>query len=385
MTKGIFEEFDGYDEVKASLVESRKQGVNYTRDKDMADQYIDRLHPRRLQLRLTDVISETPDAKTLRLVSTDGYLPPFLAGQYVALFVETGGIRTSRPYSISSPPNQIGYYDLTVRRVENGLVSNYLLDEVRVGDVLESSGPAGQFYHNPLFHDRAMVCLAGGSGVTPFMSMIREIAQCGLDRTVYLFYGNRSIHEAAFHDELTTLATRFPNIRYFPVVENPLEDRQCLTGYISADIVSGHIDGLNDKTFYMCGPQAMYDFCRPELEALGVPRRKIRQEMYGPPLAVWEDPAWPRGLDAGQTFTVRVRGGSEVKVKAGEPLLNALERAGMVIPSLCRSGECSLCRVKLESGRVFQPAGTLVRKSDRQFGYIHSCASFPLEDLEIQL
>jgi ferredoxin len=64
-------------------------------------------------------------------------------------------------------------------------------------------------------------------------------------------------------------------------------------------------------------------------------------------------------------------------------LLVALEKKGIVVPSLCRSGECSMCRVKILSGKVFQPAGALVRRSDRQFGYVHSCVSYPLEDLEV--
>jgi len=114
-----------------------------------------------MKLRVSEIIDETTSTKTLRLVSQDGYLPPFLAGQYIALFLDLSGIRTSRPYTISSPPNQTGFYEITIRRVEDGLVSNYLLDEVKKGDELESSGPAGNFYHNPLFHDRTMVCIRG--------------------------------------------------------------------------------------------------------------------------------------------------------------------------------------------------------------------------------
>ncbi|RPI93371.1 MAG: hypothetical protein EHM32_08080, partial [Spirochaetales bacterium] len=73
------------------------------------------------------------------------------------------------------------------------------------------------------------------------------------------------------------------------------------------------------------------------------------------------------------------------KAKAGEPVLTALERAGIVVPALCRCGECSMCRMKLLSGKVFQPRGVLLRKSDRDSGYIHSCAAYPLTDLEIML
>nr|NIR14370.1 hypothetical protein [Desulfobacterales bacterium] len=147
MKKKIFQEFDGYNEIIEEIEISRKYGVDYSAHKDSPDQYINRLHPPRLRLRVSEIIEETASTKTLRLVSEDHYLPPFLAGQYIALFLGIGNIRTSRPYSISSPPNQTGHYDITIRRVEGGLVSNYLLDEVEKGDVLESSGPAGHFYH----------------------------------------------------------------------------------------------------------------------------------------------------------------------------------------------------------------------------------------------
>jgi ferredoxin-NADP reductase/ferredoxin len=383
MKKGLFQEFDGYNDIVQEVQISRKYGATLGADGDSVDLQINRLHPARMQLRVSRIIDETPSTKTLRLVSEESYLAPFLAGQYVALFLEIGGIRTCRPYSISSPPNQTGYYDITVRRVEGGLVSNYLLDEVRAGDHLESSGPAGNFYHNPLFHDRNMVCLAGGSGITPFMSMIREAAECGLDRTLYLLYGNKTPDEAIFHDELHNLSSQFENITYVPVLENPPVEYESQSGLITADLIGETIGDLTDKTYYLCGPQGMYDFCLPELEKLGIAKRKIRKEVYGAPVNIWDHPGWPEEIKADQVFKLKVNGGLKTEARAGEPLILALEKAGLSIPSLCRSGECSLCRVKILSGKVFQPVGVPVRKSDRKYGYVHSCVSYPLGDLEI--
>lgn len=383
MTKNVIEEFDGYNDIIQDIEVCRKYGVEYTLDKDSVDQYINRLHPRRLRLRVTDIIEETPSTKTLRLVSEDQYLPPFQAGQYVALVLEIGGIRTSRPYSISSPPNLTGYYEITIRRVEGGLVSNYLLDEVKKGDILESSGPAGNFYHNPLFHSRTMVCLAGGSGITPFMSMIREVVECGLDRSIYLFYGNKALDDAIFHDILHSISERFENIHYVPVIEDPPDGYEGHSGLITGNLIAETLGDLADKTFYLCGPQEMYDFCIPELEKLGIPGKRIRKEVYGAPVNICDYPGWPQEVKAEDVFTVRVHGGGTLEAQAGEPLMVALEKRGTVVPSLCRSGECSMCRVKILSGKVFQPAGVPLRKSDRQFGYVHCCVSYPLEDLEV--
>ena len=383
MKKPVFEEFDGYNGIVEEIETSRKYGTDYAAYGDSVGKQINLLHPTRMKLRVSEIIDETSSTKTLRFVSQDGYLPPFLAGQYIALFLDLNGIRTSRPYSISSPPNQTGFYEITIRRVEDGLVSNYLLDEVKKGDELESSGPAGQFYHNPLFHDRTMICIAGGSGITPFRSMIREIVECGLERIVYLFYGSKNLNDAIFHDELRSLSDRFENINYLPVIEEPQEGYEGPTGFITGDLIREIIGEPAEKTFYLCGPQGMYDFCVPELERLGIPKRNIRKEVYGAPAHICDYPGWPEDIKADDVFAVKVNGGPTIEARAGEPLMLALEKKGVLIPSLCRSGECSKCRVKVLSGKVFQPAGVPVRKSDTQFGYVHSCVSYPLEDMEI--
>ena len=383
MSRGLHEQFDGYRAIVDAIEVSRRHGVDYTAEKDAADPYIRRLHPRSLSLAVAARREETPSAATLRLVSPDGPLPPFQAGQYLAVTVDVDGVRTSRPYSISSPPNQTGYYEITVQRMEDGLVSSFLLDRVKRGDRLTVSGPAGEFVHNPIFHARHMVMVAGGSGVTPFMSMVREILDCGLDREVHLFFGNRDLAGAIAHGEFSERAARFDSFHYIPVIENPPAGYDGRRGLITGELIRRTLGNLEEKTFYVCGPRAMYDFCLPELERLGIPRRRLRREMYGLPARVEDDPAWPGDVRLQDRFTVRIRKGAVLEAVAGEPLLTALERNGIRVPSLCRCGACSECRVRILSGRVFEPQGVQVRRSDRQFGYVHACAAYPLSDLEI--
>jgi ferredoxin-NADP reductase len=385
MRKGIWQEFDGYQDIADEIKVSQKLGGTVASAVASAQEYIHQLHPDRIELSVSDIIEETPSTKTLRLVSKNNYLPPFLAGQYIALFLEIGGIRTSRPYSISSQPNQTGFYDITVRRVENGLASNYLIDDVKRGDTLTGSGPAGNFYFNPLIHKKIMVCIAGGSGITPFMSMIREIIDCGLDRTVYLFYGNKTTDDIIFGSELERLARRFDHIHYIPVVEEPAGGYGGACGFINRDLMQEVLADIENKSFFICGPQGLYDFCLPQVEEMGVPKRKIKQEMYGAPPNVWGYPGWPAGIGRDAFFSVKVKDGPQIKVCATEPLLAALEKNHVGVPSLCRSGDCSMCRVKVLAGKVYQLPGVPVRKSDRQFGYVHSCVAYPLEDLEILL
>ena len=385
MRKGIWEAFDGYDDIARQIEASREPAKLQSFKAHHPEPYINRLHPALLTLRVVDIIQETPSAKTLRLVSEDGFLPPFQAGQYISLFLEVDRVRTSRPYSISSQPRQIGYYDITVRRLAGGRVSNYLLDHIRVGDRLQSSGPQGHFYYNPLFHHATLICIAGGSGITPFMSMLREIAECGLDRTVFLFYGNKNMQDVIFHAELLRISERFPRIHYIPVIEKAHGGYTGECGLIDAELIRKFIPDSRQCTCYLCGPQGMYDFCTPALESLGIQKRHIRRELYGPPLNIRNDPGWPAHVTEDRIFSVKIKNKGTIQAPATVPLLVSLENNGITPPSICRSGECSMCRVKVLTGSVFQPSGTPVRKSDSVYGYVHACVSYPLEDLEILL
>ncbi len=383
MKRDIAEQLEGYQEVLQLVRAAETLGEDFRSEKGVAAAYLARLHPQRLSLRVSRIFEETPSTKTFRMVSAEDVLPPFQAGQYVALHVQADGIRTNRPLSIASPPSQTAYYDLTVKRVPGGLVSNHLLDNVREGDALTASGPDGCFVYNPLIHGRRLVFIAGGSGITPFMSMIREVCDRGLDRHITLIYGNRSEDDIIYHEALCTLAARHPNLVYVPVIEQPQSDYAGERGFMNGDLIERVAGALPGAMLYLCGPQAMYDFCLGELEARGVPRRRIRREMFGPPARVSQSPGWPAAVGEDDRFKVTIIDGPTIAARAGTPLLNTFEQAGLAPPSQCRSGECSLCRVRVLKGRVFQPAGVPLRQSDRIQGYVHACVSYPVEDLEI--
>jgi ferredoxin-NADP reductase len=363
------------------------QGVDYTTDRDTVQRVVDRLHPRRMRLRVTDIVQETPTTKTFRLERTDGPLPPFRPGQYVNLFVDVDGVVTSRPYSISSPPPAGGQnsLDLTVREKPDGFVAPYLLNEVQVGDELETTGPAGSFYHEPLIDGEDLVFLAGGSGITPFMSIISDAIQHESSLNIHLLYGSRVPEDVIFGEKLVRLAADHTNLHYAPVMSEPPPDYQGLTGFLSTDLIRQQTGDPSGKTYYICGPNVMYDFCLAALTELGVPQHKIKRELYGPPDDVTQQPGWPQDLSADAMFSVEVDGQKTIQALAGEPLLNSLERYGIVVPAICRAGECSACRTRLLSGRVFQPAHTGLRESDRQHGFVHACVSYPLEDLRIRV
>lgn len=369
--RAITELFAGAGEVEA-LIE-RRAAEPADLDADVA-LTVARYHPRRIELTVAEAIDETATAKTFRLRRPDGAeLPPFLAGQYINLFVTVDGVATSRPMAISSSPARRDAYDVTVRRVPGGRVSNHLIDDLAPGDRLSSTGPMGTFHHNPLFHGDEVVFLAGGSGVAPAMSMVREIRDGGGARHLHLIYGSQHADDVIFADELAAIAAADGRIRVDHVIG----------GLIDAATIADLAGPLADRMVYVCGPQAMYPYALDQLERLGHRRRRVRFEANGAPARPQEQPRWPAGIDPDAEVTVSVAGGPSFRSPRNRPLLDALEDHGVQPEVACRSGECSLCRVRIVSGEVFSADEARLRRSDAAFGWVHCCVAYPLTDVEL--
>jgi ferredoxin-NADP reductase len=383
----ILEDLGNYPKTVADQIRLRRagEGIDFADPalRDRVRQVVEALHPERMQLRVTEVVAETKTTKTFRLVRVDGELPPFRAGQYVNLFVNIGGVRTSRPYSMSSAPG-LPHLDLTVRAGAGGFVAPHLLETAAVGDSFVTTGPAGSFYYEPLIDGDDLVFIAGGSGVTPFLSLLRNQERRGWPLKIRLIYGSRKVGDVIFDRELKKLASGNKQFTYTPVISEPPKNFRGKKGLINTKLLKTIVGDPAGKTFYLCGPNAMYDFVLPELAKLGAPAHKIKRELYGPPANVTAMPGWPKAVKPGATFNVKIAGRA-FTARADEPLINSLEREGIVVPAVCRSGECSACRTRLISGEVFMPAFTGLRETDRHFGYIHACVAYPVTDIEIDL
>ena len=168
------------------------------------------------------------------------------------------------------------------------------------------------------------------------------------------------------------------------VVSDPGRGYRGYQGFIDATLIGEVVPDPQNCTFFICGPPAMYDFCLPEVLKLGVPRRRIRLEANGAPINPTARGDWPPGIGADDQFTVTLPDGRRIDAPATTPLLDTLERsdAGFTFAA-CRSGECSLCRLKLVAGTVYEPEEAKVRRTDSDQGYIHSCVSYPTSDLTL--
>ncbi|MET8874225.1 2Fe-2S iron-sulfur cluster-binding protein [Nocardia sp. NPDC004604] len=378
MTHPFADRFDGTAEILAEIAARTPDVRDYHGE---THRTVDAYHPKRLQVVVTDVIEETATSKTFRIAAADSVaLPPFLAGQYVNVFIDG----TSRPFAISSSPARLDHYDLTVRRMPGGRISNLLIDTVDVGHRLSTTGPLGTFHHNPLFHGDDVVFLAGGSGVAPALSMIRDIVDNELGRSFQLVYGSRSADDIIFRDELDAIAAAHPNIRVDYVIAEPNPGWLGPTGFLTAETITALVGELRDRMVYVCGPQALYPYALQQLTSLGQRRRRIRFEANGAPADPTAQPHWPAGLDATEEVTVTV-GATSFRTPRNRPLLDALEDQGIRPEAACRSGECSLCRVRICKGEIHNAEEARLRLSDSRFGYTHSCVAYPLTDVEIDI
>lgn len=376
----------GYAEALAAKHALEHSGSDFVEVRGEVGSTVVQLHPKRLALEVVEIIEETPSTRTLRLVAADrSALPPFQAGQYINLFVEIDGVKTARPYAISSSPTQRIYYDLTVKRARGGFVSGHLLDRVEVGQRLQSSGPMGTFHHNPLFHGDDLVFLAGGSGSAPARSLLLDMLERDLPRRFHLIYVNSHVDDVIFAEQFRALASRHSNFRLTELITRPPEGYAGRTGRLSRELLQQELGELDGKMFYICGPTPFNDGAVELLAGLGIRRRRIRVEANGAPKSPDQQPGWPAGVTLEDEVQVTVQGRGSFRSPVGEPLLNALERHGYFAENACRSGECSLCRVKLVSGEVFNPQEAHLRKSDRDFGWVYACVAFPVGDIEVQL
>jgi ferredoxin-NADP reductase len=353
------------------------------------------LHPYHQNLYITDVRDETPTTRTFRLIPDPDLdrreMAYFRAGQYLSLKVELNGNGISRPYSISSAPFEAlgagGFYEITIRRIEHGFFTPYIWESWSVGTRIQSSGPCGEFYYEPIRDAHKIIGLAGGMGITPFCSMAKEIVHGGMDTELLLLYGSSDKDDIVFRETLKGLeeksAGKFKVVHVLSCEEVSLED--CEQGFITADLIKKYAY-VDDSSLFMCGPQAMYDFVMQELARFALPSRRIRREVLGEVSGVEYAPGFPQEI-AEKRFQLKVHIGgvsTEISAQVRETVLVALERAGLVPPSQCRSGECGVCHSLLLAGDVYvHPDRDGRRAADKQFGYIHPCSSYPISDLEI--
>lgn len=349
------------------------------------------LHPQKQFVRIQEVIERDADCKSFVLTADSEKgtksLAYFSAGQYLTVFLNIEGMRLTRAYSISSSPKEAlaGKYMLTVKYVQDGLASRYILDNWKEGDLVEVSAPEGFFEYNSLRDAKTVIGVAGGSGITPFLSMAQAILDGDEDFNLILLYGSREADHILFKEEFDRIMAETDKVKVIHVLSH--EERDGFEhGFVTADLIRKYAPDTPYSVF-LCGPQQMYAFVDKELEKLSLERKYIRHELFGEmhnPKAQADYPG-----DAPDTIHITVTVRDETRTVTGaanDSVLQILEKNGIRVPSRCRSGECGWCHSRLVSGKVYIPKEIDGRRmADLKYGYIHPCAAFGLGDLKIEV
>jgi len=205
------------------LREERKNIVKEFSDKQIQNTYIDNVVDKTNELQyviVKDIIVETPDTKSFILIPDKSkgteYLLPFKAGQYISLKMFIDDAYVTRAYSLSSSPKEAlkGFYRITVKRVEDGLVSNIMLDQINVGDGLTISKPVGDFSYNKIRDEKNVIAIAGGSGITPFMSLAKAINDGDEDCNLTVFYSVKTFNDIFFKNEINYLNKKSKKVKF---------------------------------------------------------------------------------------------------------------------------------------------------------------------------
>lgn len=331
--------------------------------------YLGQINPlwsaRELRGRVGDVLAETSDAATLVIRPGRGW-GPHRAGQYVRVGVDIDGTLHWRSYSVSSAPGRAdGCFTITVKADPCGLVSRHLVHRARPGTILRLGHPAGEFVlPDPL--PRRLLFLTAGSGITPVMAMLRELADHGMAPDVLLVHSAPTPEEVIFGTELRDLAARTVNLR---LVER--HTRQ--SGRFTLGELPMICPNWASRDTWACGPASLLD----DVE------RHWRQTRVSPRLHVerFQPSAPVRGGAGGRVrFT---RSGREAEANGSTPLLEVGEEAGVLMPSGCRMGICYSCVAPLKSGRIRDLRTGLHHGDEGEL--VQTCVSAAAGTVEIDL
>ena len=325
-------------------------------------------------LTITEVVEETALARSFKLspAGEHAHLFAYEPGQFLTFRIPRGGGHVERCYSLSSAPCCDDTPKVTVKRVEDGFGSNWFNDVPRPGDVLEVAPPSGRFVMRR--RDRPMVLFAGGSGITPVISLIKQ-ALYETELSPRLFYANTDRDQVIFRRELDALGARFPGrlaCRHHLDAQSGLAD---------AGLIADFLGDRTECDFFVCGPAPFMDLALDVLCDMGIDDRHVFIERFTMPDddAGDGDAAIPAAATEGVAhFRATIDGEDhEVPYSAGDTLLDCMLAQGLDPVHSCKDAHCGSCMVIRKSGEVAMRKSTVLSKRDRERGYILLCQGVP--------
>ena len=324
------------------------------------------------RLSVAEVIVESADACSFvfdvpaALREAFAYRP----GQFLTLDVPCGDAAVRRCYSLSSAPGIDAAPKITVKRVLDGRASNWLCERVRAGDALDVMAPAGVFTPREL--DADLLLFAGGSGITPVLSILKSALVHGRGMLT-LVYANRDERSVIFRDELRQLGERHPGrlrvIHWLDSVQGIPQQR--------------HLEELarpfSRQETFICGPALFMENALAAMLALGLPRAKVHVERFvSLPDAAPSSPDSEKTPGDGASIETVLDGESYAfDSQPGDTLLDAMLRAGLPAPNSCRMGQCGACMCRVERGAVALDSNHVLDEDELAAGWTLACCAKP--------
>jgi ring-1,2-phenylacetyl-CoA epoxidase subunit PaaE len=340
-------------------------------------------------LRVIEVSPLTDDSVTVtfevpeELAEAFDYLP----GHHVTMRADIDGEDVRRSYSICSNANT-GKLRVGIKRLPGGVFSNWAIERLEAGDVVEVMPPVGEFIIEPDREAaRHRVAIAAGSGITPVLSLISTTLESEPLSTWTLVYGNRSANTVMFLEELEGLKDRYPErFQLLHVLSREGSDLPLLSGRIDdAKIRIVHeqlLAGREVDDWYLCGPYDMVMTARATLSGLGVEEARMHDELFfAGPLDEASLPPEPPPGEGTVNLTVILDGRAvETRMDPETSILDAALRVRSELPFSCKGGMCASCKGRIEEGEVSMDKNYALVDTELQAGYVLTCQSHPLTD-----
>ncbi len=340
-------------------------------------------------LKVKEVINETNDAISIHFEHPDSGEIQYKSGQFFTVIANINGKEERRAYSLCTSPFVDPNPAVTVKRVEGGLMSNFLNDNVKSGDSLELMEPIGNFTTEFSSNNhRHLVLFGGGSGITPLMSIAKSALNQEPNSKVSLIYANRNINSIIFKSTLDEMLGEFHGrFEVKHVLENKPESMDCPEGYLTEQIIKETLAVLpqlsSDSTeYFMCGPGPMMDVVTQSLDNLGIDKSRVYKESFTASLdtKTSESTSDSEEIISREVTIIYDDEEHKITVEPDETILEKGLDEDIDLPFSCQSGLCTACRGKCISGKVKMDEDEGLSEAEIEEGYVLPCVSHPLTD-----
>jgi ring-1,2-phenylacetyl-CoA epoxidase subunit PaaE len=347
--------------------------------------------PHYYDLTVKEIVAETKDAISIAFEQPSSGTINYKSGQFLTLITTVQGKEVRRAYSLCSSPFVDKDLVVSVKRVDKGLMSNWLPDNLKVGTKLKVMEPMGQFTTEfKKENKRHLILFAGGSGITPMMSIIKSLLNQEPDSICSLIYCNRDIDSIIFKKHFDQFQTTYEGrLHVIHILDNAPMNWQGYSGLLNKEMLTKLFEripnwGLEKTTYLMCGPEGMMKNVDVLLSEHQIPASKIFKESFV--AGVIDKPKKEEASNStsekkAREVTIRYDGNEyKIMVDHNRTILETALDKGIDLPYSCQSGLCTACRGKALSGQVKLDEEEGLSKSERAEGYVLTCVGHPMTD-----